>query len=57
METQELLTPERADIDMICDGCLHEITEGEDFYYDNRKEEVFCDNCSKTHLQEESSDY
>ena len=46
MQTVEILVPERAQVDMICDVCQREITEGEDFFYDHDMEENLCENCA-----------
>jgi Zn finger protein HypA/HybF involved in hydrogenase expression len=46
MNTKELMIAERAQIDMLCDSCQKEITEGEDFYYDHEEEEVYCERCA-----------
>ena len=45
MDTDLLLVPERAATDMLCDCCQNEITEGEDFFYDQDREETYCENC------------
>ena len=45
MDTDVLIKPERAITDMLCDRCQHEITEGEDFFYDQNREETYCENC------------
>jgi hypothetical protein len=47
MESELILLPERADVDMICDQCDREITVGEDYYYDTTVEEIHCENCVK----------
>ena len=56
MQTEELLVPERAPIDMLCDGCQKEITEGEDFFYDHQTEENYCERCASK-KENFSSDY
>jgi DNA-directed RNA polymerase subunit RPC12/RpoP len=46
MESKEIMVAERAQIDMLCDNCQKEITEGEDFFYDQESEEVYCEPCA-----------
>ncbi len=41
----EVITPRRAEVDMMCDRCKAEISEGQDFYYDDDTEEIYCENC------------
>lgn len=45
MQTEGILVAERAPVDMFCDRCEKEITEGEDFFYDDVKEENCCESC------------
>lgn len=46
MNTADILVPERAEIDIMCDHCEHEITIGEDYYYDQDSEEILCADCA-----------
>lgn len=43
----ETLVVDKAEVDMLCDQCGHEITMGEDYYYDQVREEVLCMNCAE----------
>lgn len=46
-ENMDTLIIDRAEVDMLCDQCEHEITIGEDYYYDQNREEVLCMNCAE----------
>jgi hypothetical protein len=54
MSPNDVLTPERAEIDMICDSCQSQITEGEDFFYSQETEEFQCESCA-LHLDKNQS--
>lgn len=46
MEEEMIVMPERAETDMFCEACNHEITEGEDCFYDQNTEEFYCEICA-----------
>ena len=46
-EYVETKVAETAEVDMLCDRCDHEITMGEDYYYDQTTEESLCMNCAE----------
>jgi hypothetical protein len=43
----ETLVIDKAEVDMLCDECGHEITIGEDYYYDQIREVTLCTNCAE----------
>jgi len=34
-----------AEVDLLCDECMHEITIGEDYAYDHEEEKIICLSC------------
>lgn len=46
MEAADIMIPERAEIDLLCEKCESVITIGEDYYYDQDSEETLCESCA-----------
>ena len=47
MEYEVVMIPQTAEVDTYCEQCNHEITIGEDYYYNQEEEEVYCLRCAE----------
>ena len=45
MNKDVIILPERAEVDMFCDKCKGEISEGQDYFYSEETEDFYCEYC------------
>ncbi len=47
MKAFDSSTPVLAELDLICENCNKQITIGQDYFYDEKNEEILCEECAK----------